>query len=57
MWNVHNRVINHLGRTNNYAEAAHRRVQLELKTDHPTIWKLFFFMQITPYKASEATVV
>ena len=28
MWNVHNRVINH------------RRVQLELKTDHPTIWKL-----------------
>ena len=40
MWNVQNRVINHLGRTNNYAEAAHRRVQLQLKTDHPTIWKL-----------------
>ena len=40
MWNVNNHVINHIGCTNNHAEAAHRRVQQELRTDHPTIWKL-----------------
>ena len=40
MWNVNNRVQQHLERTNNYAEAAHRRIMAELQTDHPTIWKL-----------------
>ena len=31
MWNVNNRVQQHLGRTNNYAEAAHRRFMENFK--------------------------
>ena len=40
MWSVHERVEQHLQRINNYAGAAHRRVQCELRVDHPTIWAL-----------------
>ena len=36
---MHGRVVQHLDRTNNHAEAAHRRIQAELQMDHPTIWK------------------
>ncbi|KRY40570.1 hypothetical protein T01_14132 [Trichinella spiralis] len=40
MWSMHRRVVIETNRTNNYAEAAHRRFKAELGTGHPTIWKL-----------------
>lgn len=39
IWSVYDRVISETDRTNNHAEAAHRRLQCELSMDHPTIWK------------------
>ena len=39
MWNLHDRVLNDQCRTNNHAEAAHRRLQTQLCVDHPTLWK------------------
>ena len=39
MWNLHDRVVQGVDRTNNHSEAANRRLQNELGMDHPTIWK------------------
>uniref|UniRef100_A0A2C9LH34 MULE transposase domain-containing protein n=1 Tax=Biomphalaria glabrata TaxID=6526 RepID=A0A2C9LH34_BIOGL len=39
MWSVYQRTLNGDNRTNNFAEAAHRRLQAEFGMSHPTIWK------------------
>ena len=39
MWSVYERTLNGENRTNNYVEAAHRRLQAEFGMDHPNIWK------------------
>lgn len=39
MWSMYERTINGLHRTNNHAEAAHRRLQSVLQMDHPSIWR------------------
>ena len=37
LWNVYNRTLNNEPRTNNSAEAGHRRFQAELNSSHPSI--------------------
>lgn len=37
MWNLHQRILNDTDRTNNHAEAANRRLNIQMGT-HPTIW-------------------
>ena len=39
MWSQYETTLNDEDRTNNHAEAAHRRIAFELGAHHPTIWK------------------
>ena len=39
MWSQYETTLNDEDRTNNHAEAAHRRIAFELGANHPTIWK------------------
>lgn len=48
--NLHERVLAGVDQTNNFAEAAHKRMQKELCVDHPTIWRF-----IDGLKAAQAT--
>jgi hypothetical protein len=38
-WSCYERTLNNEARTNNFAEAAHRRLQANFGVDHPTLWK------------------
>jgi len=39
MWSCYLRTINNECRTNNFAEAAHRKLNREFGADHPSLWK------------------
>ncbi|XP_068232295.1 uncharacterized protein [Palaemon carinicauda] len=39
IWSQYETTLKDEGRTNNHAEAAHRRIAFELGANHPTIWK------------------
>ena len=39
VWNVFERTIAGLDRTNNFCEACHKKIQIQLGIAHPTIWK------------------
>ncbi|KAH7708430.1 hypothetical protein AAVH_24324 [Aphelenchoides avenae] len=39
LWSVHARTVGNQDRTNNHAEAAHRKLQAMLQIDHPSLWK------------------
>ena len=41
MWNQSDRTVVGRDRTNNHAEAAHRKMHTELRVSHPIIWKFF----------------
>ncbi|KAK7571220.1 hypothetical protein V9T40_014824 [Parthenolecanium corni] len=38
-WNVYDRTLEGAHRSNNYSEAAHRRLHYEMNVTHPSIWK------------------
>ena len=39
VWSQYWRVINREDRTNNYVEAAHKKLHRELGVDHPNLWR------------------
>jgi hypothetical protein len=46
IWSCYERTINSEARTNNFAEAAHRRLQAEFGVDHPSLWKFIDGLRI-----------
>lgn len=46
LWSVHQRTLDEADRTNNFAEASHRRLQLAFSCTHPTIWRFDFLNKL-----------
>ena len=46
VWNVYTRVINDQNKTNNHAEAAHRKLGHELGVKHPNIWRFIETLRV-----------
>lgn len=46
IWSCYTRTIQGEARTNNYAEAGHRRLQAEFGVDHPNLWKFIDTLRI-----------
>ena len=46
VWNVYERVLNDCDRTNNHAEAAHRKLSHELGVKHQTLWKFIDSLRV-----------
>lgn len=45
IWNVRQRVLDHNDRTNNYSEAAHRKLQRAFGCTKPSIWRFIDIMR------------
>lgn len=45
IWTMYNRVLNGKNRTNNHAEAANRRLNMEMGVNHPTLWSFITCLQ------------
>jgi len=49
IWNLYERVLNGINKTNNHEETANRRINVEMGMIHPTLWSF-----ITCFKKIEA---
>ena len=47
-WNVYTRTLNNEDKTNNFCEAFHKKVQLQLGVSHPTLWKFLELGRMIP---------
>ncbi|CAI6376617.1 unnamed protein product [Macrosiphum euphorbiae] len=45
IWSMYNKVLNGKNRTNNHAEAANRRLNMEMGVNHPSLWSFITCLQ------------
>ncbi|XP_018497529.1 uncharacterized protein LOC108865207 [Galendromus occidentalis] len=51
VWSVHEKTLNGESRTNNFAEAAHRKLQEAFGVCHPSVWKFIDGLRHVQHKA------